>query len=81
MEYMVPHITLCVNGHNICDICRPKLDDCPTCRKQFLSTRNVGLEKMAREVYYPVLTGSFDVKKCSPMISLMNTKSFVSTVI
>ena len=53
MEYMRPPIILCVNGHNICNICRPKLDDCPTCRKRFLSTRNVGLEKLAQEVKYP----------------------------
>ena len=53
MEYMRPPIRMCVNGHNICNICRPKLDVCPTCRKQFVSTRNVGLEKLAQEVKYP----------------------------
>jgi E3 ubiquitin-protein ligase SIAH1 len=53
MEYMVPPITLCVNGHNICDICRPKVPLCPNCRQHFLSTRNVALEKLAREVKYP----------------------------
>jgi E3 ubiquitin-protein ligase SIAH1 len=53
MEYMRPPIILCVNGHNICDICRAKLANCPTCRKRFLSTRSVGLEKLAREIQYP----------------------------
>jgi len=52
-EYMVPPIILCVNGHNICNICRPKIPHCPTCRQQFLSTRNVALEKLARDVKYP----------------------------
>jgi hypothetical protein len=52
MEYMVPPITLCVNGHNICNMCRPKLAHCPTCRNPFLSTRSVALEKLAREVKY-----------------------------
>jgi len=53
MEYMVPPITLCVNGHNVCDICRSKIPLCPICRQQFLSTRNVALEKLARDVNYP----------------------------
>jgi len=52
-EYMVPPIMLCVNGRNICNICRPKLADCPTCRNPFLSTRSLALEKLAREVKYP----------------------------
>jgi len=63
MEYMRPPITLCVNGHNICDICRPKLDDCPTCRKQFLSTRNVGLEKLAQMLKYPCTYRKFGCKE------------------
>ena len=53
MEYMRPPIRMCVNGHSICNICRPKLDDCPICRRQFLKTRNVGLEKLVQEVKYP----------------------------
>ncbi|KAJ4432539.1 hypothetical protein ANN_21162 [Periplaneta americana] len=31
-DYMVPPITLCENGHNICKICKPKLFECPTCK-------------------------------------------------
>jgi E3 ubiquitin-protein ligase SIAH1 len=53
MEHMVPPIRMCVNGHNICDICRPKFHHCLNCRGQFLSTRNVALEKLARVVKYP----------------------------
>jgi hypothetical protein len=53
MEYMMPPITMCVNGHNICNICKTKLNDCPTCGKQFLTTRNVGLETLARDMNFP----------------------------
>ena len=55
MEYMRPPITLCVNGHNICNICKQKLPHCPTCRQQFLNTRNVALEKVATELTYPCM--------------------------
>ena len=44
---------LCENGHNICNICRPKFTHCPTCEQQFLNTRNVALEELATEVKYP----------------------------
>jgi len=63
MEYMRPPIILCVNGHNICHTCRRKLDDCPTCRKRFLSTRCVGLEKVAREFKYPCTYQQFGCKE------------------
>ena len=53
MDYMVPPIMMCVNGHNVCDICRPKIPRCPTCRQEFLSGRNVALEHLARDVKYP----------------------------
>ena len=53
MEYMRPPITLCANGHNICNTCKQKLPHCPTCRQQFLNTRNVALEKVATDVKYP----------------------------
>jgi len=54
---------MCVNGHNICDKCRPKFDDCPTCRKRFLSTRNEALEKLAREMQYPCTYRQFGCKE------------------
>ncbi|XP_069689592.1 E3 ubiquitin-protein ligase sina-like isoform X2 [Periplaneta americana] len=54
MEYMVPPISLCENGHSICDQCRPQLPLCPTCRRPFLSnTRNVALESIASGLDYP----------------------------
>ena len=53
IEYMRPPITLCVNGHNICNTCKQRVPDCPTCRQQFLNTRNVALEELATEMNYP----------------------------
>lgn len=53
MEYMMPPIVFCVNGHNICPSCKPKLAQCPTCRQPFVNIRNVALEKMARQIEYP----------------------------
>lgn len=52
-EYMIPPITLCVNGHNVCHNCRSKMDKCPSCRSAFLDTRNVSLENIARLQKYP----------------------------
>ena len=53
LEYMRPPIPLCANGHKICGICRPKVSGCPTCRGQFVNTRNLALEDVARHVMYP----------------------------
>ena len=53
MEYMMPPITFCVNGHNICPSCKPKVTQCPTCRQPFVNIRNVALEKMASQIEYP----------------------------
>ena len=53
MEYMRPPITLCVNGHNICDICKPRMVLCPICRAQFLNTRNKCVEDLVSHVKYP----------------------------
>jgi E3 ubiquitin-protein ligase SIAH1 len=53
MEYMVPPIKLCSNGHNICSKCRESVTCCPTCRGEFLKTRNVVLENIVRTQKYP----------------------------
>lgn len=53
MEYMRPPITLCGNSHNICNTCKPKVEQCPTCTEPFTSMRNLTLEKLAEEVKYP----------------------------
>jgi E3 ubiquitin-protein ligase SIAH1 len=53
MEYMVPPIKLCTNGHSICSKCREEVDCCPTCRTKFTDIRNVALETIARRQKYP----------------------------
>jgi len=53
MEYMVPPIQLCTNGHNICSKCRERVQCCPTCRASFSEIRCVALENIARKQKYP----------------------------
>jgi hypothetical protein len=53
MQYMLPPITLCGNGHNICSSCKQKIRKCPTCREPFSDTRNRTLEKLALRVECP----------------------------
>jgi len=70
-QYMVPPITLCVNGHNVCGICKPKLDVCPTCRDLFLGIKNEALEKLAREVKYPCTYQNFGCKEVLALYMLV----------
>ena len=74
-EYMVPPITLCVNGHNVCGICKPKLDVCPTCRDLFLGVKNEALEKLAREVKYPCSYQKFGCKEVLALYMLVEHQS------
>ena len=53
LEYMLPPITFCGNGHNICKSCRQKIQKCPTCRETLSDTRNKSLEKLALKVDRP----------------------------
>jgi len=53
MQYMVPPIKLCTNGHNICSKCRERVQCCPTCRAEFSGIRNVALENIASRLTYP----------------------------
>jgi E3 ubiquitin-protein ligase SIAH1 len=53
MEYMVPPIKLCTNGHNICSSCTDRVQCCPTCRAEMLETRNLFLENIAISQKYP----------------------------
>jgi E3 ubiquitin-protein ligase SIAH1 len=53
MEYMLPPITICHNGHNICNSCKSKLDSCPTCNGEFTDIKNLSLENMCRIVKFP----------------------------
>jgi E3 ubiquitin-protein ligase SIAH1 len=53
MEYMVPPIKLCKNGHNICSSCKNRVQYCPTCKVDFSEIRNLALENIARRQKYP----------------------------
>jgi len=53
LEYMVPPIEFCTNGHNICSKCRGRVTCCPTCRASFSEIRNVTLDNIARSQKYP----------------------------
>jgi hypothetical protein len=50
---MLPPITYCEAGHNICSGCRTLLDLCETCRRPFLNLRNTSLENLARISMFP----------------------------
>ena len=39
-------------GHSICNICKPKMHHCPTCKEKFLNTRNLALEDLACRAKY-----------------------------
>jgi E3 ubiquitin-protein ligase SIAH1 len=63
MEYMLPPIELCENGHNICSNCKPKIRECPTCNKPLLNVRNFTLENLTRKVEYPCTYRKFGCKE------------------
>ena len=52
-QYMVPPITFCTDGHNICNNCRPTVSSCPTCKQWFLKIRNVSLENLSLQTKFP----------------------------
>ncbi|PSN30314.1 hypothetical protein C0J52_27237 [Blattella germanica] len=53
MEYMIPPITVCLNGHSICNSCKPRLDNCPSCRGNFTPIRNRDMEDISQEITHP----------------------------
>ena len=46
LNYLVPPIYQCSNGHVICNSCRPRVNRCPTCKVKFINNRNLILEKV-----------------------------------
>lgn len=63
IEYMLPPIELCKNGHSICRHCRLKLQECPTCRNPFVNIRNLALENLTKKVKYPCTNRKFGCKE------------------
>jgi len=53
--YMVPPISFCENGHNICSRCRGKVKRCISCQEPYLRGTNLTLETIARQVSYPCI--------------------------
>jgi len=53
MDYMLPPITMCESGHNICNSCKASMDNCPSCRGKFTDIKNLSLEKMCWKVQFP----------------------------
>lgn len=50
-DFMAPPITQCLNGHNICSNCKPRISLCPTCRVPLtITSRNVALENVAETI-------------------------------
>ncbi|CAG9820865.1 unnamed protein product [Phaedon cochleariae] len=54
-NFMKPPIFQCQSGHSVCNMCRPRLEKCPTCRATFGSTRNYSLEGLTAGVQYPCI--------------------------
>jgi E3 ubiquitin-protein ligase SIAH1 len=50
--YMTPPIPMCQNGHNICNTCRQKVNQCPTCSYQFVKSRCWILENIVQKIKY-----------------------------
>ncbi|XP_023714491.1 E3 ubiquitin-protein ligase SIAH1A, partial [Cryptotermes secundus] len=53
LDYILPPISQCKNGHLICSNCRPKMTRCPTCRARLGNIRCLGMEKVASTVMFP----------------------------
>ena len=50
---MVPPITMCMDGHNICHTCKPNLKHCPTCRGRLVIIRNKFAEEFSESIEHP----------------------------
>jgi len=66
-DYMVPPIRMCKNGHNVCGKCRGRIRRCPTCRADFLVTRNLALENIARQQEFPCANRD---RGCTDLLSI-----------
>ncbi|KAF5306251.1 hypothetical protein FQA39_LY08949 [Lamprigera yunnana] len=57
-EYMLDQIILCTTGHNFCKLCTRSLSECPLCKGEILKTRNLGLEKIIANGYFPCINSA-----------------------
>jgi hypothetical protein len=51
MQYMVPPIKLCTNGHTTCSKCRERVKLCPTCRAELAEIRSLALINVCVHMY------------------------------
>jgi hypothetical protein len=58
-QYMLPPITYCERGHNICSSCRLLTNRCPTCLKPFLDIQDTSLENLAKKSVFPCSKRSY----------------------
>lgn len=65
--YMVPPISFCENGHNICNKCRLKVKKCVICQEPHLRGTNLALEAVSRQVAYPCIYKSNGCQNSLPV--------------
>ncbi|RZC00584.1 Sina domain containing protein [Asbolus verrucosus] len=58
-ELMRPPIRQCSTGHSFCNTCRPKLNNCPTCRQAWSDVRNFSLEGLTPVVLYSCMYNQY----------------------
>ncbi|KAF2881749.1 hypothetical protein ILUMI_24446 [Ignelater luminosus] len=61
LDYMRPPVKVCLSGHSICKYCRPKLNECPMCRRPFTTVRNLSLESISNKIHYKCMNAN---KEC-----------------
>lgn len=53
LDYMLPPIYQCLQGHSICSTCKTAVPTCPLCRTEIRNTQNFSLEKLTARMIYP----------------------------
>lgn len=68
VNYMIPPIRLCTNGHSLCEPCRFKLTKCPICNGKFTEVRNRSLETVS--IIVADQESSKEKYECKPVKSI-----------
>ncbi|CAB3368017.1 Hypothetical predicted protein [Cloeon dipterum] len=63
MNYILPPIKQCQNGHLFCQPCGNKMKQCPICRIIITNNRNRAMETVARSIDFPCKFRHFGCKK------------------
>lgn len=66
-EYMLPPITSCDNGHQVCNGCRVFLATCLVCYRPYLDIRNYRLENIATTSVFPCTKRPYG---CNEIVSM-----------